>query len=199
VDLIDVRRRGTEIVQVFPTKEALEEYTRRTASYFPFGNPRAGKLLRKLLSKPGLQVSNSQRAMQDTHAKDKAKAKNHRHPTSLNPKKNTKVEPPVGDTHAKGKAKSKKYTRVGPPVGDRAVIALAKFKDIRRPSVQRSKRQIVLKPITEREGPIKAKAEVVDDRRPTTRNSKKNMISEIIRESNTYPSSTRQPGLDGGN
>jgi hypothetical protein len=169
VDLIDVRRRGTEIVQVFPTKEALWEYTKRTASYFPYNNPKAGNLLRKLLSEPRLQVPNSQRAMQDTHAKGKAKAKDNRHPTSR---------------------KSKKYTKVEPPVGDKAVIAMAKAKDFRRPTLQGSKRKIILETITETEGPIKAKAKAKDDRRPTTRKSKKNMMAETIKESNTYPSST---------
>lgn len=49
VDLIDTRRRGSGIAQAFPTKEALQEYTRRTASYFPYHHPKAGNLLRRLL------------------------------------------------------------------------------------------------------------------------------------------------------
>jgi len=169
VDLIDVRRRGTEIVQVFPTREALSEYTKRTASYFPCNSPKAGNLLRKLLSKPRLEVPNPLRAMQDTPAEGKAKAKDNRHQTSR---------------------KSKKYTKVEPSVGDRTVIAMAKAKDFRRPTLQGSKGKIISETITETEGPIKAKAKAIDDRRPTTRKSKKNMMAEMIKESNTYPSST---------
>ena len=52
MDVIDARRRGNGIAQVFPTKESLEEYTKRTASYFPYDSRKAGKLLRQLLRKP---------------------------------------------------------------------------------------------------------------------------------------------------
>ncbi|MCJ1380749.1 hypothetical protein MMC17_003858 [Xylographa soralifera] len=51
VDLVDAYRRGDEAAQVFPTEEALQEYTKRTASYFPYGNPKAGNLLKTLLRK----------------------------------------------------------------------------------------------------------------------------------------------------
>jgi len=52
IDLVDVRRSGTGVVQVFSTEESLQEYTKKTASYFPYGHPKAGNLLRKLCSKP---------------------------------------------------------------------------------------------------------------------------------------------------
>ena len=52
MDVIDARRRGNGVAQVFPTKESLEEYTKRTASYFPCDSPKAGNLLRQLLRKP---------------------------------------------------------------------------------------------------------------------------------------------------
>ena len=52
MDVIDACRRGNGIAQVFPTKELLEEYTKMTASYFPYDSPKAGKLLRRLLRKP---------------------------------------------------------------------------------------------------------------------------------------------------
>lgn len=52
MDVIDARRRGNGIAQVFPTKELLEEYTKRTASYFPYDSRKAGNLLRQLLRKP---------------------------------------------------------------------------------------------------------------------------------------------------
>ena len=52
VDVIDARRRGNGIAQVFPTEESLKEYTKRTASYFPYDSCKAGKLLRQLLRKP---------------------------------------------------------------------------------------------------------------------------------------------------
>ncbi|OCL06371.1 hypothetical protein AOQ84DRAFT_276940, partial [Glonium stellatum] len=48
VDLIDTRRRGTGVVQVFGSKESLSEYIKETASYFPRNHPKAGNLLRKL-------------------------------------------------------------------------------------------------------------------------------------------------------
>ena len=50
--MLDARRRGNGVAQVFPTKESLEEYTKRTASHFPYDSPKAGKLLRRLLRKP---------------------------------------------------------------------------------------------------------------------------------------------------
>ena len=52
MDVIDARRRGAGTAQVFPTKESLEEYTKRTASYFPRDSRKSGKLLRQLLRKP---------------------------------------------------------------------------------------------------------------------------------------------------
>ncbi|MCJ1398953.1 hypothetical protein MMC11_002154 [Xylographa trunciseda] len=52
VDLIDVRRRGHGTAQVFPSEEALQEYTKRTAAYFPHYSPKAGKLLKRLLRRP---------------------------------------------------------------------------------------------------------------------------------------------------
>ncbi|MCJ1434339.1 hypothetical protein MMC27_003706 [Xylographa pallens] len=52
VDLVDARRHGDEPAQVFPTEEALQEYTKRTASYFPHDNSKAGRLLKNLLRKP---------------------------------------------------------------------------------------------------------------------------------------------------
>ena len=51
VDMIDVRRRGNGVAQVFSTEEALHEYTVKTARYFPRGSPKAGNLLRRLLQK----------------------------------------------------------------------------------------------------------------------------------------------------
>jgi len=52
VDVVDARRRGNGVAQVFPTKEALQDYTTRTASYFPYDSPKAGNLLRQLLRRP---------------------------------------------------------------------------------------------------------------------------------------------------
>ena len=37
---------------MFSTAESLQEYTKKTASYFPYGHPKAGNLLRKFCSKP---------------------------------------------------------------------------------------------------------------------------------------------------
>lgn len=39
------------VAQTFQTEETLREYTKRTASYFPYNSPKAGKLLRLLLQK----------------------------------------------------------------------------------------------------------------------------------------------------
>ena len=52
MDLVDARRREDGVAQVFPTEESLKEYTKRTASYFPYDSPKAGNLLRHLLRKP---------------------------------------------------------------------------------------------------------------------------------------------------
>ncbi len=52
VDVVDVRRRGDGVAQTFPTEESLQEYTKRTASYFPHNCTKAGQLLRHLLRKP---------------------------------------------------------------------------------------------------------------------------------------------------
>ena len=49
MDVIDARRRGNGVAQVFPTKESLQEYTKTTASYFPYNDRKAGNLLRQLL------------------------------------------------------------------------------------------------------------------------------------------------------
>jgi len=51
VDLIDARRHGSGEVREFATKEALQEHTRQTASYFPYNHPKAGNLLKRLVRK----------------------------------------------------------------------------------------------------------------------------------------------------
>lgn len=53
MDVIDVRRRGNRAAQVFPTEEALQQYTKRTSSCFPYSSPKAGKLLRQLIRRAG--------------------------------------------------------------------------------------------------------------------------------------------------
>jgi hypothetical protein len=50
MDMMDVRRRGIGVAQLFFSERALEEYTVKTASYFPH-HPKAGSLLRWLLRK----------------------------------------------------------------------------------------------------------------------------------------------------
>ena len=52
MDLVDARRREDGVAQVFPNEESLKEYTKRTASHFPYDSPKAGNLLRQLLRKP---------------------------------------------------------------------------------------------------------------------------------------------------
>jgi hypothetical protein len=50
IDIIDARRQASNCAQVFPTEDALQEYTKRTSSYFPRSNSKAGNLLRQLPS-----------------------------------------------------------------------------------------------------------------------------------------------------
>ncbi|CAF9929791.1 MAG: hypothetical protein HETSPECPRED_007451 [Heterodermia speciosa] len=52
IDVVDARRRGDGIAQVFPTKGLLQEYTKRTASHFPYDSPKAGYLLSRLVRQP---------------------------------------------------------------------------------------------------------------------------------------------------
>ena len=83
VDVVDARRRGEGVAQVFSTEEALREYTIKTASYFPRGSPKAGNLLWRLLRKNDeeiISLTNSalppSRYIYEQATKVKAKAKN---------------------------------------------------------------------------------------------------------------------------
>ena len=96
VDLIDARRRERGVVQTFPTKEALQEYTMSTASYFPYRHLKAGNLLRQLLSrKPHLNTTRNVSKSrffpppyaQEQRAKAKAKARDNMLPISRKSKK----------------------------------------------------------------------------------------------------------------
>ena len=57
--MIDTRRRGNGVAQVFPTEESLKEYIKRTASYFPYNTRNGGNLLRELLRKPRNETVNN--------------------------------------------------------------------------------------------------------------------------------------------
>ncbi|MCJ1286068.1 hypothetical protein MMC26_005410 [Xylographa opegraphella] len=57
VGVIDAHRLGDAAARVFPTAEALLEYTRRTVSYFPRGNRKAGTLLKRLLRRPRKDIA----------------------------------------------------------------------------------------------------------------------------------------------
>lgn len=49
MDVVDVRRCGNGVAQLFPTYEALHEYTINTGSHFPCYSPKAGNPLRCLV------------------------------------------------------------------------------------------------------------------------------------------------------
>ena len=77
-DIIDVRRRGKGVAQVFPTQEALWEYTVVTASYFPRDCPKAGLLLKWLQRKSrsnNIVLAQNLPPSQPQHMAKKAKAK----------------------------------------------------------------------------------------------------------------------------
>jgi hypothetical protein len=53
VDVVDAHRRGkNDVVPTFANVEALEEYTKKTAAYFPRYHEAAGNLLKRVLRKP---------------------------------------------------------------------------------------------------------------------------------------------------
>jgi hypothetical protein len=53
VDVVDAHRRGkSDVVPTFANAEELEEYTKKTAAYFPRYHEAAGNLLKRVLRKP---------------------------------------------------------------------------------------------------------------------------------------------------
>lgn len=98
MDVVDVRRRGKGVAQVFSTEEALREYTIKTASYFPHGSPKAGNLLSRLLRKNDeeiISLTNSSlppsRYTYEQGIKVKAKAKYNTFPSSRGSQKRKMV------------------------------------------------------------------------------------------------------------